>query len=131
MDGERLLNRYGLPSLNMGLGAGMGAKVLTHYAQTAVRPGDTLIVGLEPDLLSGPLEIESLGAQFAFSIGEPSLLRDPDWVNWPSVLLDLRPGGYHTFTLIAKVALHRPFYPYFASEVHASGWHEDGARRVM
>jgi len=131
VDGERLLNRYGLPALNMGLGAGMGAEVLTHYAQTAVRTGDTLIVGLEPDLLSGPLRIESLGAQFGFSIGKPSLLRDPYRVDWPSVLLDLRPGGYHTFTLIAKVILHRALYPYFASELHPSGWHEVGERGII
>ncbi len=131
VDGERLLNQHGLPALNMGLGAGMGAKVLTHYAQTEVRTGDTLIVGLEPDLLAGPLEIESLGAQFSFSIGEPSLLRDPDRVNWPSVLLDLRPGGYHIFTLIAKMALRRPLYPYSASELHPSGWHEVSSRRSI
>jgi len=131
VDGERLLNRYGLPALNMGLGAGMGAEVLTHYAQTAVRTGDTLIVGLETDLLSGPVRIESLGAQFGFSIGKPSLLRDPHRVDWPSVLLDLRPGGYHTFTLIAKVALRRPLYPYFVSELHPSGWHEVGERIIV
>jgi len=131
VDGERLLNQHGLPSLNMGLGAGMGAEVLTHYAQTAVRTGDTLVVGLEPDLLAGPLRIESLGAQFGLSIGEPSLLRDPNRVDWLSALLDLRPGGYHTFTLVTKVLLRRPLFSYFASEIHPSGWHEVGARRII
>jgi hypothetical protein len=131
VDGERMLNQYGLPTVNMGLGAGMGAIVLTHYAQTATRTGDTLIVALEPDLLAEPLRIESLGAQFSISIGEPSLLRDPHRVNWPSVLLDLRPGGYHIFTLIAKVVLGQKLYPYLVSEVHPSGWWEDGARRAI
>lgn len=131
VDGERMLNQHRLPALNMGLGAGMGAKVLTHYAQDSLRTGDTLVVALEPDLLAGPLRIESLGAQFSLSIGEPSLLRDPNRVDWPSALLDLRPGGYHTFTLITKVLLRRPLFSYFASEIHSSGWHEVGARRVV
>ncbi len=131
VDGERMLNQYGLPTVNMGLGAGMGAMVLTHYAQTVTRTGDTLIVAIEPDLLAEPLRIESLGAQLGFSIGEPSLLRDPDHVKWPSVLLDLRPGGYHIFTLIAKVLLRQKLYPYLVSEIHPSGWWEDGARRAF
>jgi hypothetical protein len=126
-----MLSQHRLPALNLGLGAGMGAKVLTHYAQDSVRTGDTLVVALEPDLLAGPLRIESLGAQFGLSIGEPSLLRDPNRVDWLSALLDLRPGGYHTFTLVTKVVLRRPLYPYFAAELHPSGWHEVGARRAV
>jgi hypothetical protein len=106
----------------------MGAKVLTHYAQLALRSGDTLIVGLEPDLLAGPLEIQTLGAQFSLAIGKPELLRDPDWINWPSALLDLRPGGYHTFTLIGKLVLRKPLYVYNASELHRCGWHEVSRR---
>jgi hypothetical protein len=131
VDGERMLSQHRLPALNMGLGAGMGAEVLTHYAQTSVRTGDTLVVALEPDLLAGPLRIESLGAQFGLSIGEPSLLRDPHRVDWLSALLDLRPGGYHTFTLVTKVLLRRPLFSYFTSEIHPSGWHEVGSRRTV
>ncbi len=128
VDGERMLNRYSLPVANMGLGAGMGALVLTHFALQFVRPGDTLLVGLEPGLLTEPLELQSLGVQFSCAIGQPELLRNPDRVNWPSTLLDLRPGGYHLFTLLGKMALHEPLYRYTASEIHPSGWHEVGAR---
>lgn len=131
VDGERMLNLYGLPAVNMGLGAGMGAKILTHYAQRALRAGDTLIAAIEPGLLAEQLELESLGVQFSFAIGEPTLLRDPNWIDWPSTLLDLRPGGYHTFTLVAKMILRRPLYPYFLSELHPSGWHEVGARKAI
>src|SRR5262245_31335164 len=37
---RRMLELHGLPAVNMGLGAGMGAKILTRNALQAVRPGD-------------------------------------------------------------------------------------------
>lgn len=131
IDGEGMLRRHNLPVLNLGLGAGMGMKVLTRYAQRSVRSGDTLLISAEPGLLLAPPRAEALGVQFSLAIGEPSLLRDPRRVNWPSALIDLRPGGYHVFTLLGKALLRQPLYGYSRGELHAGGWHAVAARHEV
>src|SRR5689334_1425237 len=90
IQGSRLRSQHGLPVANLGLGAGMGTTVLTHYALDVLRPGDTLIVALEPGMLISPVEMEPLGVQFALAIGQPSLARQNGRVDWPSALMDLR-----------------------------------------
>src|ERR1051326_1865468 len=47
VDGEWMLEKHRMPTVNMGLGAGMGAAVLTRVALKEVRDGDTLIASLE------------------------------------------------------------------------------------
>ena len=131
VDGERLLREHGLPVLNLGLGAGMGAKVLTRYALPVLRPGDTLIMAMESDLMTGPLTIPTLGVQFSLATGQWNLLRDPDRVDWSTSLLSLRPGGYHGFTLLGKILLRQPLYRYSPDEFHASGWHEVVVKRPI
>lgn len=121
IDGRRLLERHGLPVVNLGLGAGMGAKVLSRYALEHVEPGDTLLIGLEPALLVGTIELEPLGVQFALGTGQPGLLREGGWIDWPSALLDLRPGGYHVITLAGKLALRKPLYRYALREFQDDG----------
>ncbi len=129
INGGRMLRRHGLPVLNLGLGAGMGVKVLTRYALESLRPGDRLIMAMEPDLLAVPLDLETLGVQFSLAIGDPGLLRNPDRIDWPAAGLQLRPGGYHAFTLLGKILLRRPLYRYAPGEFHASGWQEVADRR--
>ena len=131
INGERMLLKYGLPVVNLGLSAGMGAKIQAEYALQALRPGDTLVIAVEPPLLTGPIILESPGIQFALAIGEPKLLRDPDYVNWPSALLTLRPGSYHVFTLLGKIALHHPLFRYPQSDLHPDGWQETIERRAF
>ena len=82
IDGERMLREHRLPVVNLGMHAGMGAKMLTYYALQDLRPGDTLIVSIEQGLLNTPIEIEPLGVQLAFATGNVKLLRDPDRVDW-------------------------------------------------
>ncbi len=122
IDGERMLEHHGLPTVNMGLGAGMGAEVLTRYALLEVREGDTLIAALEPGLLTGAVDPTALGVQFSLAVGEPELLTRSRSFSWHSTLLDLRPGGYHFFTLIGKIAGGSPLYRYRLNDLHASGW---------
>lgn len=128
---ERLKQRHGLAVANEGLGAAMGARVLTRYAFDSAQAGDTLIVALEPDLLSAAVELEPLGVQFAFATGQPALLRETSGMNWPSALADLRPGGYHVFTLIGKILLRQPLYRYAQPELEEGGWHNVAARRDL
>jgi hypothetical protein len=131
IDGERLLAHHHLPVVNLGLGAGMGAKALTLYAFAQIHPGDTLIVALEPDLLTQPIVLEPLAAQFAVATGQPALLKNPNRPDWLSAIVHLRPGGYHVFTLLGKIATRQPLYRYSPSEFHASGWHEVIVRRDL
>ena len=128
---ERLMERHGIVVANEGLGAGMGARVLTRYAFNLLEDGDTLIIALEPNLLSGAVELEPLGVQFALATGRPGLLRDSSGVNWPAALIDLRPGGYHVFTLLGKILLRQPLYRYSATEIEVGGWHNVAARRAL
>lgn len=128
---ERLIKRHGLAVANEGLGAGMGARVLTRYALDSLRAGDRLIMALEPDLLSSAVDLDPLGVQFALATGQPALLRGTSGVNWPSALVDLRPGGYHVFTLIGKILLRQPLYRYAPAEIEAGGWHNVAARRDL
>jgi len=128
---RRMLEQHQLPTLNLGLGAGMGAQILTRYALDSVKPGDTLIVALEPGLLVRPPELEPLGAQFAVATGQPRLLSDGRRVDWVGALVSLRPGGYHVFTLLGKIILRQPLYRYTPSELKEGGWHEVAARRDL
>ncbi|MCX6902366.1 MAG: hypothetical protein NTW03_02565 [Verrucomicrobia bacterium] len=120
-----MLEKHGLPVANMGMVAGLGTKLLTRWALSEAEPGDTLIVALEPRLLTEPLTHTSAAVQFSYLLRAPQWLRKLDGsagLALPSQLLMLRPGGYHVFTLLAKGCAGAPLYRYQARDVHASGW---------
>jgi len=132
IDGERMLNRFNLPTVNFGRTADMGPTVLTESILGNVRPGDTLIVAIEPGLLTQSSDIPALGVQFSVAMHHPEwvthpVLREPS-VNWFQVLAALRPGGYHTFTLLGKIARGGPLFRYKRSDYHASGWEQTDVR---
>lgn len=129
IDGERMWQKSGLPMANLGLGAGMGAKVLTEFALQALRTGDTLIVALEPDLLTGKIDLEPLGVQFSLATGNPGLLQDRGRMEWLAALLELRPGSYHFFTLLGKIVSRQPLHRYSHGDFQPSGWQRAVARR--
>lgn len=129
VDGERMKKIHGLPVLNMGLHAGMGARVLTQYTLPTLNPGDTLIVALEPDLLTGSLRPPPLGVQFSFATKRSDALRYPEKIDWLGSLLALRPGSENIFTVLGKIVLHRPLHRYSIAEIHPSGWQEVVERR--
>jgi hypothetical protein len=132
LDGERLLQRHGLPAVNLGRGAGFGASVLVQAALPAVRPGDTLVLALEPGLLTEPLEPPALGVQVSFALGHPEWVVAPRVgqaaLPWPSALLALRPGAYHVFTLVGKLLQGRPLYRYKLSDMRPSGFNQTPVR---
>jgi hypothetical protein len=131
IDPERLLARHGLPAVNYGFGAGMGATVLARCALSATRQGDTLVVALEPGLLSDTAEVPSLGAQFSAAAGHLEWVKSfPGQPEQPPArgVVNLRPGGRHTFTLLGKLIQGKPLYRYSVREIHPGGWHEVLAR---
>jgi hypothetical protein len=131
IDARHMLNESQLPVVNLGLAAQMGAKVLTRYGLQALHPGDTLILNLEPWLLTTPLHLEPHGIQFCFAVGEPEVLRESAWVNWPSMWADLRPGSHHLCTLAGKLLLGRELYRYHSTDWRPGGWQEVDFRRSL
>lgn len=126
IDGERMLQQHQLPLVNFGGHAGMGACILTAQALDQVNPGDTLIVALEPGLLTKPLTQSSLGVQYSVAAGHT------DWVTQPRLEINplnkfqvavlLRPGGYQLFTMLGKLIRREPLYRYQLADYHPSGW---------
>jgi len=135
IDGERLLEKHGLPVVNFGMHAGMEPLFLTALAVQSSRPGDTLVVAIEPGLLLAPFQSPDLAAQMGMALGEPRLVHASDItgerVHWVANLLSLRPGAYHFFTLLGKVALGKPLYRYAPDDVRPSGWQQTLERRAI
>lgn len=133
VDGERMLAHDGEPIVNGGLIAGMGPMILTESALSHLRRGDTLIVAVEPELLT-----ESFKEQTAIAVQYSLASHHLEWVlhpalemgrvNWFQVAAALRPGGYHTFTLLGKLAQGKPLYRYQLSDYHRSGWMQTAVR---
>lgn len=133
IDGERLLANYGEAVVNDGRHAGMGAVMLTEAALSDLRPGDTLIVALEPDLLGSSFGQEpALAVQLSLAVHHPEWVFHPalgiGQVNWFQAAAALRPGAYHAFTLLGKWMLGQPSYRYKLSDYHRSGWKQTAVR---
>ncbi len=107
----------------------MGAEVILRGALAQTRSGDTLVVAVEPDLLEMPAEVPSLGKQFVLAIGHPELLGSGTLSDRVSTGLALRPGGYHFFTLLGKLALRQPLYRYRVEDFDVSGYQRVDVRR--
>jgi len=126
IDGERMLRGHGLPTVNFGLHAGMGPLFLVGIAAEAARPGDTVIVALEPDLLIKPFSSPDLGGQIGMALGRPGLVHASNLtggrVHWVANALSLRPGAYHFLTLLGKIVLRKPLYRYSPEGMTPSGW---------
>jgi hypothetical protein len=132
VDGQRMLERHGLPTVNFGMHAGMEPPFLVALAAQAARPGDTLVLELDPVLLAAPFSSADVAAQLGFSLGQPSLIHATritgEPVHWAEDLLSLRPGAYHCFTLLGKIALRKPLYRYQRQDVRPSGWQQTKER---
>lgn len=131
IDAERLLERHHLPLVNMGLVRAYNAKMITEWALSETKRGDTLIMAFEPGLLTEDVQPTSEAVQFAYA------MRSPWWIHGvlepfaplgPGSLLGLRPGGYHVCTLLWKIPQRRPMYRYSIAEIHPSGWVETPVR---
>ena len=125
INGERMLREQGLPVVNMGMGAGYGARFLTRWALSETRLGDTLIVALEPGLLKGALTDTTEAVHLSYALHQPGLLRNLDnsaAFSLASQLLMLRPGGSHLVTLAAKIAGGKLLYGYRTEDINPSGW---------
>lgn len=124
----------GVPMVNLGMGAGIGSKVLTRMALAQAREGDTLIMALEPDLLSADTAVTLIGAQSAVVLGHAGWANDsndPD-PNANGTIAPyawaLRPGGFHAVTMLGKVAQRRPLYRYQSEDFFEDGQQQTEVR---
>lgn len=135
IDGERMLEKHGLPVVNFGMHAGMEPLFLTALAVGSTRPGDTLVVAIEPGLLLSPFDSPDLAAQMGMALAEPRLVHASDLtgepVHWVENVLSLRPGAYHFFTLLGKIVLGKPLYRYSPKDLRPSGWQQTDERREI
>ena len=99
--GEQLVSNYGLPVVNMGLNASLGAQVMAERAAAGAHPGDILVLAFESGLLAGSITPPASGIQFSYA------MHHSEWVVAPrlretripvlSALLALRPGAIMHF----------------------------------
>jgi hypothetical protein len=133
IDAETLEREHGLPVVNLGLHAGMGPEICTGFGFAALRPGDTLIVSLEPSMLTEEIpEPTSLGVRMAWALRNPEIIGwDDTNSGWQHMLnpAKLQPGGYHVMTMLGKLALGHPLYRYHNSGSRPGGLQVTSERR--
>ena len=133
IDAETIEREEHLPVANLGLHAGMGPETCVGLGFTALKQGDTLIVSLEPSMLSeeesGPT---GLGVRLAWVLGLPELL---DWSNaskesWQKVNpTKFQPGGSHIMPMLGKLLLNQPLYRYATKDSRPGGLQVTSERR--
>ena len=133
---EVLRSEFQISSVNAGLAAGMGAIVISEYARSLARTGDTIVISLAPNLLTQTADHTGFGVQFSYTQGHPEWVTGSDLDAVPisrfSSLLQLRPGAQHVFALTAKALTGRTLYRYSAKDVDADGWmHTDFRRPIV
>jgi hypothetical protein len=116
---------FHLPVVNFGMHAGMGAPVLTGLALKYTKPGDTLIVSLEPHLLFVPFTWPALGDQISYALHQPELCKAGP-LNLPrrgalGIFLTMRPGAYNMLLFLPRELLHQGVI-YSKSTFTTSGW---------
>lgn len=130
-----LLNRdFKLRSVNMGHLAGMGMYVNTAIGMAQARPGDSLVLALEPGTLSDA-GITQLGYQFLSATDSGSIRRQLEALNAKFSENDeinaLRPGLYNLVTLMAKLIMRQPLIRFDEQGLSPDGFEEEAARRHL
>lgn len=130
--GEQMLSEFRIPTVNRGMMAGISAKVLALHALEDMRKGDTLIAAIEPGQLTQSLTPPSVAIQFSYGVGRPNWVTQEALgigaIRSSSAILALRPGSYHTVTLLGKIAQGRNLYRYSSLDATESGWMRTSVR---
>jgi hypothetical protein len=134
IDPEIIEASCGHPAFNLGLPVAAGAKFLLHQALAKARPGDTLVVCLEPDLLTFPGDFKP--GTFSFGLatlnGDPSAAVGGTSFDRELTLRDClnlsRPGPSHLATLIGKTAAGKGLYRYTRDDLRYRGRVETSVR---
>ncbi len=118
IDAQKITRIIGHHVINLGLHADMGSLALIGYADQFVKNGDTLILSIEPDLLSGKVDSRRLGNQFMFFTGNDHASMGGETfpkyrIKYIENLLDVAsPGLRQIVNHAGKLILRRPIYRY-------------------
>jgi hypothetical protein len=133
IDAELIEREYNLPVANLGLHAGMGPITCVGFGLASLQKGDTLIVSLEPGLLTDEdTGTTGLGTRFAYAMGKPEYLHWMQEIPTQSRLADLTmlmPGGRLVVTMLGKVGLGIPLYRYSLVDTRPGGLQVTDERR--
>jgi len=125
IDAEYIEREHGLPVANLGLHVGMGPAALIGIGLSSLRKGDTLVLSLEPGILTEEYaETSKLGSKLSLILGNPGMLTlGEHGGNLPVVktLSDLSPGGYHVMTMLGKLIMRMPLYRYSIENMRPGG----------
>jgi hypothetical protein len=122
---DAMQKRFDLPVVNFGMHAGMGAPVVVGLALKYTKPGDTLIVSLEPHLLFMSFDWPALGDQISYALKQPDLCEGGP-LHLPrkgalGIFLTMRPGAQNMLLFLPREISHLGvIYP--KSSFSASGW---------
>ncbi len=117
----------GVPAYNLGMPVATGAKFLLHQSLAKALPGDTLVVCLEPDLLTYPEKFNPSTLSFGLATlaGDPSAAVGGSSFDRDLTLRDClnlsRPGPTHLATLMAKTATGKEGYRYRGEDLRDRG----------
>jgi hypothetical protein len=134
IDPKVIEEHCGYPAFNLGLPVAAGAEYLAYHAMSKMRPGDYLVLCLEPGLLTSD-NPEPSPSKFSFamaaSFGESHLagggegfgrfMRPVDYLNLP------RPGAGYLATLAARMVTGKG-YRYIPGDLRYRGRVETGVR---
>jgi hypothetical protein len=133
IDAEYIEREHGLPITNLGLHVGMGPAALIGIGLSSLRRGDTLVLSLEPGILTEEYaETSKLGSKLSFILGKPEMLTlGEHGGNLPAIksLADLSPGGYHVMTMLGKLVMRMPPYRYSIENLRPGGLQVTEERR--
>lgn len=117
----------GLPAINMGLPVASGAKYILHQALREARPGDLVIVCLEPDLLTQPdqeaspskigFALEARRGNLTAAAGGSTFGENMEIADYLTLT---RPGTSYLITLAGR-SLTGKGYRYKPSDIHHHG----------
>ncbi len=126
IDPKIIEDTCGMPAFNLGLPVSAGPKYLLHQALEKARPGDFLVINLEPDVLTYPHDYKP--SQFAFamaaSANQPAAAAGGNSFGTPLSTREyfnlMRPGPGYIATRIGK-ALAGKSYRYQESDIRYRG----------
>jgi hypothetical protein len=125
IDAEYIERVHGFPMANLGLHVGMGPAALIGFGLSSLRAGDTLVLSLEPSILTEQHSKEStLGTKLALMLTKPEMLAWNQGIyGFPNVeaLAAVPPGGYHVMTMLGKIVMGKPLYRYNIQNLRTGG----------
>jgi hypothetical protein len=133
IDAEHIEREHGLPVANLGLHVGMGFEALVGFGLSSLREGDTLILSLEPGILTDEhAEISKLGSKLSLLLGKREMItlnEDIQMLPIFKALAAAPPGGYHVITMLGKLAMREPPYRYSIDNLRPGGLQTTDERR--